>query len=162
MASPFTVKDIGTNKHATADYAILNIIIPGLNHEGRPVKTIITKKAHIVKGLKAKILIRINVMGPKEININMAKKTAHVGFYDVNIPILTKPHARNPVSRVIYIKSTVFIPFYSTAALPIHHIQVPSSRDFLFEPFDSIDLSLYAYLIDASLKGVLTRNNTSK
>jgi len=63
---------------------------------------------------------------------------------DVNILILTKPHARNPVSRIIYIKST---PFF---------------KDFLFEPFNFIDLSLYAYFIDASLERVLTRNNTFK
>jgi len=97
-------------------------MILGLNHEDRPIKAVIIKEIYIVEGLKAKMLIGINVMGPKKINISMAKKTVYVDFYDVNILILTKPHARNPVSRIIYIKSTVFIPPYSTAALPIYHI----------------------------------------
>jgi len=122
MASPFTIKNIGINKHAITNYAILNIIILGLNHEDRPVKTVITKKIYIVEGLKAKMLIEINVISSKKKNINMAKKIVYVGFCDVDIPILTKPHARNPVSRIIYIKSTVFIPPYSTAALLIYHI----------------------------------------
>lgn len=122
MALLFTVRGIGTDKHATADYAILNIIIPGLDHENKPVEAVITRKAYIVKGLKAKMLIGVNVMGPKKINISMTKKTAYLGFCNVDILIFTKPHARNPVSRVIHVKFTVDIPPYLTISLPVHHI----------------------------------------
>lgn len=107
------------------------------------------------------MLIKINVIGLKK-NINMAKKTVYVSFYDVDIPIFTKLYARNLISRIIYIKSTVFIPFYSTAALLIYHIQILFFRDFLFEPFNSIDLNLYAHFVDVSLGEVLVRNDTFK
>jgi len=94
----------------------------GLNHEGKSVKTIIIKEIYIVKNLKTKILIKLNVISLKKININITKKIIYVNFYNVDISILTKLYARNPVSRVIYIKSTVFIPLYSTAVLLIYHI----------------------------------------
>jgi len=122
MVSLFTVRDIGINKHVTTDYAILNIVMLGLNHEGRFVKAVITKEIYIVKGLKAKMLIEVDVIGPKKININMTKKTVYVGFCDIDVPVFTKSYARNLVSRIIYIKSTVFIPPYLTAALLIYHI----------------------------------------
>jgi len=66
MASLFTVKSIGTDKYVIADYAILNIVILGLNYESKPVEAIIIKKVYIVKGLKVKILIKVNVMGLKK------------------------------------------------------------------------------------------------
>ena len=102
------------------------------------------RRAHIVEGLKAKMLIGVDIMGPKEIDISMAKKAAHVGSCNVDVPIQVHPHARNPVSRVVHVRSTVFIPPYSTAAIPIHHLQIPASRDFLFEPSSNVDMSLYA------------------
>lgn len=160
MASPLTVRGIGTDKHATADYAILDLVIPGTDQAGKPVEAVLTREAHIVEGLKAKMLVGVDVMGPEEIDIFMAKKTAHLGSCGVDVPIQVRPHTRNPVSRVVHVKSTVSIPPYSTAAIPIHHLQMPTSRDFLFEPSSAIDLSLYAHLVDANLDGVLARNDT--
>jgi len=89
----------------------------------------------------------------------MVKKTAYLGFCNVDILIFTKPYARNSVLRVIYVKSIVDILFYLITSLPIYYIQVSFSKDFLFKPLNSIDLSLYAYLINADLKEVLARND---
>jgi len=122
MASLFIIKSIGINKHVTAIYVIFNIIILGLNYEDRFIKTIITKKIYIVKNLKAKMLIKINVINSKEINISITKKIIYVNFYEVDIFIFTKLYAKNLISRVIYVKSIIFISFYSTAVLPIYYI----------------------------------------
>jgi len=122
MALLFIIKGIGTDKHAIANYAILNIIMLGLNHEGKPVEAVITKEVYIVKGLKAKMLIKVNVMEPKEINISIIKKIVYLGFYNVDIPILIKPYVRNPVLRVIYVKFIIDIPLYLTVSLLVYYI----------------------------------------
>ena len=45
-------------------------------NNSKAVKAFITKKAYIVDGLKAKILIDINIISPELINISVAKKIA--------------------------------------------------------------------------------------
>jgi len=70
IATPLEVTDIGKDKYKTDEYIITPLFLPGRN---KLVYDIITKtaprKIHLVDSLRANILIRIDVMTPKRIDI---------------------------------------------------------------------------------------------
>ena len=43
---------------------ILDIYVPGKTKDGKTVEALISREAHLVDGLKAKMLIGVDVMGP--------------------------------------------------------------------------------------------------
>ena len=70
------VKGIKNKVYNCYKYAIFNFYFSGSFKVAR-----ILKKARIVDDLKAKILININIIGPKKISINILRRTATINFY---------------------------------------------------------------------------------
>jgi hypothetical protein len=61
----------------------------------------------------------------------------------------------------MHAKATTLIPLRSTSIVPIHLLSV-ANQDFLFEPIKLDYLSLFSHVINASVKGILVKNSTSK
>ena len=162
MAVPINVRGIGSDKHATAEYVILPIYLPGESKEG-PADAFFEREAHIVEGLKAKMLLGVDIMGPEGIDVSISKRKAYINSCKVEIPIRVKPHP--PQTRVVHAKTPkvgLVIPPFSSATIPVHYASLPDNRDFLFEPSSDSSLSLYAHLVDAGLTTILARNDTAQ
>ena len=84
------MRSIGFNKHSILDYALVFIYILGTNAFGNRVKTFITRKAYIVDNFKAKILIGINIIGLKSMNISIVKKEVYIKSCKTSLPINIK------------------------------------------------------------------------
>ena len=69
----------------------------------------ITRKAHIVNGLKAKMLIGVNIIKPESIDVSIARNTARINSCGINIFIFSKPYFRNQVNHTVYLKSFIVI-----------------------------------------------------
>ena len=102
MAFSLLVRGIGFNKHSILNYVLVSIYIPGTDTSGNRVKTFITREAHVIDNFKAKILIGINIMGPKSINIFVAKKKVYIKSYKTSSPINIKARGQN-IQRAVYI-----------------------------------------------------------
>jgi hypothetical protein len=76
MASPISVRGLGTSKHPSDEYAIVPMYFPGKDKDGNPVMAKITREVHLVDDLKANMLIGNDLIGPVEIAINVASKSA--------------------------------------------------------------------------------------
>jgi hypothetical protein len=61
MKDPITVRGIGTAKYPTDEYVILNIYIPGVVN-GKIEVVQITAEVHLVRSLKARLLIGVDVL----------------------------------------------------------------------------------------------------
>ena len=162
MACPVTVRGIGSDRYATAEYVILDIYMPGTHDDGASANACITREAHVVDGLKAKMLLGVDVMGPEHMDISLAKRSVYVGSCKVSVPANLKPRSANPIQRVVHAKASLVVPPRSTVAIPIHHSAIPDDRDFLFEPSASISLALYAHLVDADVHQVMARNDSDQ
>ena len=90
MASPISVQGIGSNKHSTNKYVILLIYLAGKNDNEDTVDALITREAHIVDGLKVKMLIRMNIMRLKQMDIITSKKSAYIDSCKTTIAISTQ------------------------------------------------------------------------
>ena len=54
------------------------------------MEALVLKKVYIVNNLKAKILIKVNVIKPENIRFFIKKKRTYVSTYNINILISTK------------------------------------------------------------------------
>ena len=68
---------------------------------GKDIQVKITREVHLVDGLKAKILLRTNIIRPKKINIITSKSQAYIGSYDttvlINIKLRSRGITRKPI-----------------------------------------------------------------
>ena len=79
MKSLITIKDIESIKYSTDEYVILNFYISDLiNDQIEIIK--ITVKIHLVHNFKAKLLIEINILKLKKINISFFKQLLIINY----------------------------------------------------------------------------------
>ena len=161
MASEITVRGIGADKHRTDEYVISPIYFRGTDNNGRQVQACIRREIHLVKGLKANILIGTDILTPEQFVLDLKKGVAVIGSCSVTIPIASKRHAKAAINRVVCLKETMTIPPRSQLRARIHHLNLPEGRDFLFEPAD-LNFGLYAHVLGSETKGILLRNDEEK
>ena len=110
MAILVEVLGISLDKHRTDEYIITPIYIPGKAKNG----TIVTAKLapreiYIVDNLRANMLIGMDIITSKGIDILAFKRVAHITSCDIEAPIevlSTGP----PVRRVVSTKKAIVIP----------------------------------------------------
>ena len=161
MASPITVRGLGSAKHQTDEYVILPIYFPGKSKDGTDItaKTA-PREIHLVDELKAKMLVGMDIMKPEGIDILTSRSSASISSCKVEVPVELKPKGR-AVRQPVHARKAVDVPPHSQVLVPVHFTgPLPDSRDFLFEPEEESHLSLYAHLVDSSLSAVLARNDS--
>ena len=127
----------------------------------RDVEAIVTREAHLVDGLRVKMLVGMDIMGPEQMDIITSKKQAVIGSCEnAVIPIEVRPQSR-PTKRTIHAKSNLVIPPHTEQPIPVHHVRHLPERDFLFEPRES-HLALFAPMVDSSLSAIMARNETDQ
>jgi transposase InsO family protein len=164
MARALQVKGISGNEHSTSEYVIATIRIPGTEFKtSKAVEAVITRELHIVDGLDANILIGTDVMVPEKINLLMGDKKMQISSCTVTADI--QVHIRSSYQRhehPVHAKQTTWIPPRSVASVPIHSLNAVADRDFLFEPVQLEQLSLFAHVVDAKTASILVKNDTSR
>ena len=68
----------------------MSIYILNINAFGNRVKAFIIRKTYIIDNLKAKILVGINIIGLKSMNIFIVKKEVYIGSCKTSLPINIK------------------------------------------------------------------------
>ena len=158
MASPISVRGIGTNHHSTKEYVLLEMFLPG-KRNGKEVRAKITREAHLVDGLKAKMLLGTDIIGPEKIDIITSRNEAYIGSCDTRVPIDLRPRSRGITMKPVVANKETTLPPHSQMVVPVHHASLPDDRNFLFEPTTGA-VSLYAHLVDDSFHSVIARNDT--
>ena len=103
------MRGIGSSKHLTAKYVVTPILFTG-ERNGKPMEARLIREAHIVQGLKVKMLLRIDVMGPEKFEMSLATKKLHIGSCNVDVQISLKLRGRYVQQVVSAIFSTVIPP----------------------------------------------------
>ena len=107
MASTVSIRGVGPRKHSSVDYAIIDLYLPGKER----CITAIHQEVHIVEGLKAKMLIGIDILCRKSFTINTGNKRATIGSCD-NIVILldVAPQTYTQFTQQILANKDITIP----------------------------------------------------
>ena len=155
MTNFVIVRGIESNKHKTSKYVIIPLYFSDEN-----VTAILTsREIHIINNFKTNVLININIIISKKINILTFQAKAEIDNYDINVFIKIRIRDR-AVVHSMYIKKFIIISPHIQLAISIHHINL-LIRDFFFE-FDQLDLTLYAHFVDSSLPAILTKNDSNQ
>jgi len=78
---PIGVTGIGADKYICDEYAIIDIFING-TVGGEAATAKITRTVNIVTGLKAKVLIGVNMLAPEQCDISFKKNTITLHYYE--------------------------------------------------------------------------------
>ena len=102
------VRGISFNKYVITNYALINLYILKKNRDGNFTKILITREVYIVKGLKIKILIKINIIRFKKINILISFKKLSIKSYKITslVKIIPKKYI---IKKAIYIRKSIII-----------------------------------------------------
>lgn len=125
MVMLIMVQEIGTNKHITNEYAIVDVHFQGLQN-GKPAIAILQREIYLVKDLKANFLIENNILSPEKIRINFEKGEAHMGSSQVTIPLSIK-NKSTTIHKPIHLKKFTVIPSYTVLSVPIYSLLAMSS-----------------------------------
>jgi len=156
MASPIQVRGIGAGTHQYGEHADLIVYLPG----DKARTAVIQREVHIVRDLKAKMLVRIDIMGPEKISIMMDTAEATVGSCKtIRVPLSVHTRSANQVKRTILTERKTTISPRSQVNVNIVRTDLPKDRDLLFEPESQLeDVMVYAHIVDHSLTAVQVQN----
>ena len=74
MTSPVSVGGVGPGKHSLVDYTTIDLYLPRVNWR----IAAITYKVHVVDGLKARMLIDMDILRRKSVTIDTGNKQATI------------------------------------------------------------------------------------
>lgn len=158
MPSPIPVRGLGAAIHNSDQYAKVDIYLTGV--DGRIA--VITREAHIVDDLRAKMLVGIDVLAIEGITMDLPRKLAVISScanIEILLTITTK--STNQVSKAVLAKQRTIIPPHSNLAVAVIEPDLPDGRDFLFEPdCRQANAAVYAHIVDHTMSEVHVRNDS--
>lgn len=123
------------------------------------VKTILPRKIHLIKNLKANLLIENYLFKLKFINIFTFIHIAYIKSCDVTTFIVI--NAKFRLQHVfVHILRTTTISFEIECVMQIYNITL-SKRDYLFELTISANFFVYVHLINSDTKFILIQNENN-
>ena len=120
-----------------------------------------SREIYLIDKLKIKMLIEINIIKSKEIDILISRSSASIFNYKIEVSVKLKFKGR-AMRQSIHARKAIDMLPHSQIFILIHFIEfLSNSRDFLFESKEESYLSLYTHLVDNFLSAVLARNNSN-
>ena len=118
---------IGFNKHEISKYVITSLYFSNEN----VIAILISWEIYIVNDLKANVLININIMILKKIDILASQVKVDIDNYNISVFIDVWIKDR-VVVHSMYVKKFIIIFSHIQLAISIYHVNF-SNRDFFFE-----------------------------
>ena len=150
-----TVQDLNAQKHSTDKYAIASMYFADIDDKKRKVKTLITKKIHLIDNFKTNMLINNDILKSELIDISTFTKSAYVDSCEVTI--LIRMQIKTFSTRSVCAMKSIVISSLTELTISIHKIDA-FNNDYIFE-FDQANFFIYAHVINANIKVVLIRND---
>jgi hypothetical protein len=95
----------------------------------------------LTNDLAAKLLISINILVLKKVNIIIFKKTSHIKSYRIDIKL--KATLKKGIAKLlVYIIARITIPLFAFIAILIYYIAIAKDKDLLFK-LDNILVTLF-------------------
>ena len=103
IKTTINIRGIGSLKHATNEYYLINLYIPSIIKE-KPLLAHLRREIYIIDDLKAKILIEVNILDLKRILINVGEEKLLIRSYD-NLTADIKMKAKDNIEVRRYVRN---------------------------------------------------------
>ena len=135
MTASINVKSI-ENAHKKCDIYVLFALYLNGESKGVFAREYFRREVHVVKNLKCKLFLEMNILKAKQVTINLTNKTMIIPTCKdliVLIRIAPKPNAR--IRRVIHFKNQAVISFKSVTQISIYmkNNSLSDDRNYFFE-----------------------------
>lgn len=121
----------------------------------------LTCEIHLVKGLRANLLIGNDIMSSENFVVDVKRKNVFIGSCNVTVPIDARQREQFLTRKLLASQETV-VPPRSETMVPLVPLLLPDNRDFLFHPATQVNLTLFTHLVNYQTSKALVRNNTSQ
>lgn len=121
MATLIVIQKISSNWHSIDEYAIISIYLKGMQ-DGKPVRAGICQKTHLINELKVNLLLRTDILGPKQVLLDLEKRKAFIRSCNITIPIKVKARSSQSMQHPIHIQKTTIILAQSSLAIQVHQL----------------------------------------
>ena len=115
----------------------------------------------MINNLRAKILISMDILASKDINLILTNRSGHVNSYQIKFDLVITPLLRPFVRQEVMFKKPISVSAKSHMAIPIECGNLPSN-DYMFEPANGYSVTLFTILVDLSCHAILVRNNSDQ
>ena len=157
MTISITVRDLEVNKYQIDKYAVVLMYFEDKNKSDDVVKTIIIREVHLIKDLKANLLIENDILKFELIDISTSINTAYIENCEVTILITINIRFKSQHMSVHALKTTTVLSEFE-CLIRIHNIAL-FDRDYLFESITSANFSIYAHVVNSKTDFILIQNN---
>ena len=161
------VRDINNVLHECIIYVMLNIFLNDI-FQVAPTREQLHKKFHIMKNFKCKILLEMNILNAKQININFFNKIMMISTCKnlvILIRIIFKSNVR--IKKIMHFKKKITISVKSVVKIPTYlKKKIFDNRNYFFESnqtnftvaFEKIE-NFYIHICDCNLSFVQIKND---
>ena len=170
MPTSVNVRGIKNAFHECVAFIVLNVFLnETLN--SKSVRNQLLREFHIIKNLKCRILIEMNVLEAEQISLNMINKVMIIPICKnliIDIRIAPKPNVR--IKRIVHSKKKTIIPLKTTAKISTYlkKRKLFNDRNYLFE-FNVSELTIalkkaenfYIHVCDCNMFYVHVKNDRS-
>ena len=138
----------------------MEIYIPGYYATNRrPIEALLRYPIYIVDSLKAKILIGIDIIIPKDIDLVISSKIGYISSYRTNFKLTITPLIRPFLKRDVLLGAPISIPVRLNIAILINYINLPTRDNFIFKPTPDYLVALFTLLVDSFFYTIIVRND---
>ncbi len=157
MISSLTIKNIESNIHEIKKYVNFSIYLFSKDDSNKMTK--IRQEMHLIKSLKANMLIDNDILRSKEIIIDVQEKKTIIRNCQ-NLIIDVKIHQRESFVRRNVVNQFAIVVSSKSYVKILYKIKnLFSNRDFLFESFSEVSIFIYAHVIDVRITDVIVATN---
>lgn len=130
LSYPIFVKGLGTRRHPTVEFVLLKLYLDGIA-DGHAKIAYIKREFHIVEELSPKLLVGIDIIGPKQINFDAVNKRLILMSHDsLTIPVDMDP---SDFKTKVKTQKKVVIKLNTSAMIGIKLDKpLKENRDYLF------------------------------
>ena len=168
MSASVNVRDIDNALHECIIYVMLNIF---LNDTSQTVSTReqLHRKFHVIKNLKCKIFLKMNILNAKQMNIDLINKIIIIFICKnlvISIKIIFKSNIR--IKKIVHSKKKIIISSKSVVKISTYFKKkkLSDNRDYLFEfnqtnfiaIFEKVE-SFYTHICDYNFSFVQIKND---
>ena len=159
MTSSLWVRNIDATTHETNEYVKISVYFSEIK-KNKQVLTCVTREIHLVKDFKTNLLIENDFLKFEDFVINISNKKITIISCDVTIDLFIKQREFY-VKRNIHAIESIFILSESEIDISVS-FSVFKDRDFFFESFKKIDVTLFHHIVDFYFNKLIVRNDFSK
>lgn len=131
MSTLLKVRRIEASKYKSRKFTALSLYFSGKNNVGQLVYTSLTYKIHLVKDLRANLLISNDIISSKIFVIDVKGRSAFIGSCGVTVAIDAKQRGQFLTRKLLVSQETVVSP-HSEAMILLVSLLLFDNCDFLF------------------------------